>query len=247
MQSRVLSLAALVATGVGIFAGSSSAAATGPVLLVDPFLGTSTTADGSDIIDDFPGADVPFGMVQWSPDTPSQNAGGGYEYNDHEITGFHLTHLSGPGCGVFGDFSILPVSGAVSDPAHAKQPFTHAAEQAAPGWYAVTLGNPTIGTQISVTQRTGIAQFTFPAGAPANLLFNVASDQAGVRNAGFHVTGTHEVQGFADTGGFCGMPDRYSVYFVAQFDAPIASYGTWQGTQDAPDLRALRVLKAAAG
>ncbi|MFN2449295.1 MAG: GH92 family glycosyl hydrolase [Candidatus Baltobacteraceae bacterium] len=215
------------------------------ISLVDTFLGTSTTPDGSDVIDDFPGADVPFGMVQWSPDTPAQNAGGGYEYNDHDITGFSLTHLSGPGCGVFGDFRILPTTGAIADPANAKQPFAHATEVASPGSYAVSLGNPAIRAEIAVTQRTGIAQFTFPASVPANLLFNAASDQAGVRNAGFAVVGTHEVTGFADTGGFCGMPDRYSVYFDAQFDAPIASYGTWEGAQASP--QAASVQGAASG
>jgi predicted alpha-1,2-mannosidase len=222
---------AVLLVALFVFAAVPAAAALppNPLTLVDPFLGTSTTPDGSDVIDDFPGADVPFGMVQWSPDTPSENAGGGYEYNDKQITGFSLTHLSGPGCSVFGDFGILPTIGAVTDPRTAKQPFAHTSEQAAPGWYAVTLGNPGIRTELTVTRRTGLGQFTYPASAQANLLFNVSSDQAGVRNAGFQVIGANEVAGFADTGGFCGMPDRYSVYFVAQFDRPFASYGTWHG------------------
>lgn len=208
---------------------AAAAPASNPVALVDTFLGTSTTPDGSDVIDDFPGADVPFGMVQWSPDTPSQNAGGGYEYNDKQITGFSLTHLSGPGCSVFGDFGILPTTGTISNPGAAKQPFLHTSEQTAPGWYAVTLGNPGIRAELTVTRRTGLGQFTYPNASQANLLFDVSSDQAGVRNAGFHVVGSNEVAGFADTGGFCGMPDRYSVYFVAQFDRPFASFGTWHG------------------
>ncbi len=203
-------------------------------MLVDPFVGTSTTPDGQDVIDDFPGADVPFGMVQWSPDTPSQNAGGGYEYGDHAITGLSLTHLSGPGCSVFGDFSFLPTTGAVTDPAHASQPFSHASEEAAPGWYAVTLGRPGIRTEVTVTTHTGLGRFVYPAGATANLLVNVSSDQAGVRLAGFTVVNAHEIDGYAQTGGFCGMPDRYTVYFVAQFDRPIASYGTWHGTTLTP-------------
>lgn len=217
----------------------TQADAVNPLLLVDPFLGTSVTPDGSDVIDDFPGADVPFGMLQWSPDTPSQNAGGGYEYNDKAITGFSLTHLSGPGCGVFGDFSILPTTGVVSDPAHAKQAFSHSSEQAAPGWYAVSLGNPAIRAEIAVTKRTGLGAFTFPSTAQANLLVNVSSDQAGVRNAGLHVMDPHTIGGFADTGGFCGMPDRYSVYFAAQFDAPIVSYGTWRGSAITPGARSV--------
>ena len=206
--------------------------------LVDTFLGTSTTPDGSDVIDDFPGADVPFGMVQWSPDTPSANAGGGYEYNDKAITGFSLTHLSGPGCGVFGDFRVTPVAGSVTD-AHPSIAFTHANESASPGYYDVLLGNG-VRTQIAVAQRAGIGVFTFPARTQANLLFDVSSDQAGVRNAGFHVTGPNTIEGFADTGGFCGMPDRYSVYFAAQFDTPIVSSGTWSGKALTPGATSVR-------
>ena len=63
------------------------AAVIAPASLVDTFVGTSGTQIGGPI-DTFPGADTPFGMLQWSPDTPSQNAGGGYEYTDTAITGF---------------------------------------------------------------------------------------------------------------------------------------------------------------
>src|SRR5665213_2024352 len=86
----------LTATAPVTAATATTAASPAPTALVDPFVGTSGTTIGGPI-DTFPGADVPFGMVQWSPDTPSQNAGGGYEYGDREITGFSLTHLSGPG------------------------------------------------------------------------------------------------------------------------------------------------------
>jgi predicted alpha-1,2-mannosidase len=223
--------------------GTPAEAASAPVtLLVNPLIGTSTTRDEdgqTDVIDDFPGADVPFGMVQWSPDTPSQNAGGGYEFGDREITGFSLTHLSGPGCSVFGDFGILPTVGAVDKPWAAKQPFLHSPELASPGSYAVTLGEPGIRSELTVTRRTGIGQFTYPASAGGNLLFNVSSDQAGVRDAGFHIVGPDEVSGYADTGGFCGMPDRYSAYFVAKFDRPFASFGTWKSNASSPGSRSV--------
>ena len=93
-----------------------------PASVVNPFIGTSNAAD------DFPGADVPFGMVQWSPDTPSRPDGGGYEYNDSSITGFSLTHIAGPGCGAMGDVPFLPTTGAVNGSATA--PFAHADERA---------------------------------------------------------------------------------------------------------------------
>jgi len=235
MVRFILPLAAFI-----LAAALPAQAASPPVtLLVNPLIGTSMTHDGSDVIDDFPGADVPFGMVQWSPDTPARNAGGGYEYAEHEITGFSLTHLSGPGCSVFGDFGILPTIGTIVDPATAQQPFSHTNEIAAPGSYTVTLGQPAIRADLTVTKRTGLGTLTFPQTAQANVLFNVASNQAGVRTAGFHVVGPSEVAGFAQTGGFCGMPDRYTVYFVARFDRPFASFGTWSGKTVAPNTRTI--------
>ncbi len=205
-----------------------------PLLSVNPFIGTSQSIDGTDVIDDFPGADVPFGMVQWSPDTPSQNAGGGYEYGDKQITGFSLTHLAGPGCSVFGDFGILPTVGALADPAKAAQPFSHAGEEAAPGYYAVTVGSPGIRTQLTVTKRTGLGEFDFPASDRANLLFNASSDQSGVDDAHIRIVGNDQIEGSATTGHFCGMPDAYTVYFVARFDRPFTSYGTWKNASVLP-------------
>jgi predicted alpha-1,2-mannosidase len=204
-----------------------------PASLVDPFIGTSGTQIGGPI-DTFPGADVPFGMLQWSPDTPSQNAGGGYEYTDKTITGLSLTHLSGPGCNVFGDFGILPTVGDVTNPATASQSFLHASESASPGSYAVSLGDPQIGVELSVTPRTGIGRFTFPQTAAANLLFNVSSNQAGVSAAYVHVDSSTQISGSASSGFFCGMPDRYTVYFVARFDRPFSARGTWKATHVTP-------------
>ena len=89
-----------------------SAAATTPAdlsSLVDPFVGTGTGPVTQGYVGTFPGADVPFGMVQWSPDTaPDRTQGRGYDYADTKISGFSLTHLSGAGCSVFGDVPDPP-------------------------------------------------------------------------------------------------------------------------------------------
>ena len=228
MRRAIFAVACCAAVAIPAFA---KAAAPGPTALVDTFVGTSGTPVGGPI-DTFPGADLPFGMVQWSPDTPSQNAGGGYEYSDHDITGFSLTHLSGPGCNVFGDFGVLPGVGAIpADPASARAPFSHADEESAPGWYAVSLGAPKVRAELSVTRHTGIARFTFPSAARANLLFNVSSNQAGVTDASVRIDGPDRISGSASSGFFCGMPDRYAVYFAAHFSRPFAEHGTWNGTQ----------------
>jgi predicted alpha-1,2-mannosidase len=199
-----------------------------PTSLVDTFVGTSGTQVGGPI-DTFPGADIPFGMMQWSPDTPSQNGGGGYEYTDGQITGFSLTHLSGPGCSVFGDFGILPLAGEVpADPTSAKARFSHASEESAPGWYAVSLGDPAVRAELSVTARTGIARFTFPATAQANIVVNASSNQAGVTASTLQSEGNSEISGSASSGFFCGMPNRYTIYFVAQFDRPFRHSNAWR-------------------
>jgi predicted alpha-1,2-mannosidase len=197
--------------------------------LVDPFVGTSGTKVGGPI-DTFPGADAPFGMVQWSPDTPSQPPGGGYDYKDDAITGFSLTHLSGPGCFVFGDAAILPVVGIIAPPAAVKQSFSHASESASPGYYAVTLGDPAVRVELTAAQRSGSARLTFPKTAQANVLINAASEQGGVNDASVRVASSTEVDGSATGGSFCGMPDAYTVYFALRFDRPMIRSGVWQAS-----------------
>jgi predicted alpha-1,2-mannosidase len=209
---------------IAFLAAAVLAATLAPTSLVDTFVGTSGTQIGGPI-DTFPGADMPFGMLQWSPDTPSQNAGGGYEYTDAAITGFSLTHLSGPGCSVFGDFAMLPTLGPVTDPSTTQESFSHASEVAAPGYYAVSLGSAAIRTELSVTPRTGLGIFTFPANTQANVVINPASNQAGVTDASIRIVGANEVEAAASSGFFCGMPDRYTVYYVARFDRPFAASG----------------------
>lgn len=198
-----------------------------PAALVNVFVGTSGTAAGGPI-DTFPGASLPFGMIQWSPDTPSSPEGGGYDYPDHAITGFSLTHLSGPGCAAAGDVRILPTSGPIRSPGGAGQPFSHADERAGPGWYSVDLARAGIRARLTVGLRSGLGRFTFPAGPPANLLFNVSSNQAGVTAAHFRVDGPRQVSGSATGGAFCGSPDTYTVYFVARFNRPMSAFGTWR-------------------
>src|SRR6478672_1282715 len=125
---------------------------------VDPFIGTG--ADGNT----FPGATLPFGMIQWSPDT---RADGWYHFGDKTTRGFSLTHISGAGCPIYGDVPILPLPFyAVTEHANVgsrsnelELPFTHESEQAHPGYYSVeAVGGAT--TELTVTERAGIARFS---------------------------------------------------------------------------------------
>src|SRR3981081_361679 len=86
-------------TFLGVLCASPLSRAQTAYDAVEPFIGT--TGDGNT----FPGASLPFGMIQWSPDSGSE---GWYFYDKASITGFSLTHLSGAGCPLYGEFPILP-------------------------------------------------------------------------------------------------------------------------------------------
>ena len=188
-----------------------------PADLVNPFIGTANSAN------DFPGADLPFGMVQWSPDTPSRPDGGGYAYKDSSITGFSLTHLSGPGCRSAGDVPVLPTIGAVSTTA--TDSFSHAQESATPGSYTVSLGNG-VKTELAATTRSGMARFTFPATTRANLIFKLTGSQNQATNTQFAVVDDTEVRGRVTSGRFCSASNAYTVYFDMVFDQPFTAHGT---------------------
>ncbi len=211
---------------------AGTAAVADPAALVDPLVGTGSGGAVVGQVDTFPGADIPFGMLQWSPDTTSRPPGGGYNYDDSQITGFSLTHVSGPGCAIAGDFPILPITGALpSDPGSATASFTHAAEIAHPGSYSVTAAG--VRTQLAATARTGLAQFTYPATTQAQLLIKAADSANGSSSATFQTVGDREITGAVTSGHFCGQPDSYTVYFAARFDRPFTASGTWGGASAA--------------
>jgi putative alpha-1,2-mannosidase len=250
MPAAVLILAGLTgvaaapdATAAPQSAAQSSAAAalvSDPAALVKPLIGTGSGGATVGQVDTFPGATAPFGMMSFSPDTPSRPDGGGYNYADSAIDGFSLTHLSGPGCGADGDFPILPTTGSVgTDPAATTQPFSHSDESASPGSYGVTLDPGTSGAiraDLAATTRTGIGTFDYPADSAANMLFKIGDAQSGNTAADIQINGDDEVTGEETAGQFCGSPGTYPIHFVAKFSRPFASYGTWQTEPTGPNV-----------
>ncbi len=218
-------------------AGPPSTAASDPAALVHPLDGTATGPVSPGTVGEFPGADLPFGMIQWSPDTSPDavQAGGGYAYADSEISGFSLTHLSGTGCPSYQDVPILPTVGAVAAPATAVAPFSHKHEQASPGRYQVELGGPApVSVSLAVTARSGMSSFDFPPGTESNVLFKVADSVNPASAATARVIGQNEVEGQVTSGQFCGTGTNYTVHFVALFDRPFSSGGTWNSSGTAP-------------
>ncbi len=191
----------------------------------------------------FPGATLPFGMVQLGPDTtPSAPHSGGYDHRDNHLSGFSLTHLSGAGCALYGDFPLLPTTEPLdSSPAAPGggldgrfQPgFSHTEEAGRPGFYGVRL-NPARGADIDValsaTTRSGIARFRFPRNPHASVLIDAGGSAQPDDLAAVAVDpGRREISGTASSGHFCGQRPRYRVYFAAVFDRRFDSFGTWDG------------------
>ncbi len=224
------------------FAGSAMGqnAKRSPADWVNPLIGT---ANGGNT---FPGATLPFGMLQWSPENTQGQHGlsaapGGYQYDATRIRGFSLTHLNGTGCaGASGDVPFMPVtipvttspSADATDARYASN-FSHAEEHAAPGDYRVKLANGVM-VQLAAALRSGMARFTFPASKPANLLVRVSDSEVGSSDASIKIErAARTLSGSVTSGNFCGYLSKvdrrsyYTLYFIARFNQPFASTGTW--------------------
>ncbi|TCO48369.1 putative alpha-1,2-mannosidase [Kribbella antiqua] len=222
-----------------------------PASYVDPLIGSQR--DGNT----WPGAVRPFGMISWSPtttrgDQTSTGAANGYQYDVTRVRGFSLTHVNGAGCnpGAAGDVPIMPYVGTVdssptADTTDAKYAsnFSHANESAKPGRYTVTLDSG-VKTDLAVTTRAGVGEFTFPTDQPANLLFRTSNSLNGSEDAEITIDPAgRKVTGSVLTGAFCGRranggvnnrKSYYRLYFTASFDQPIVANGTWKDSTLTP-------------
>ena len=232
----------LLAATTVLAAWATACGAQSPAALVNPLIGT---ANGGNT---FPGAVVPLGMVQFSPEEspdPKKSrpiaAPGGYEHHLDRIRGFSLTNVSGWGCaGGSGDVPLMPITVPVTTSPSSdyrtaySTTFTHADEQAAAGRYRVKLGNG-VGVDLSASTHTGAARFVFPAGEAANLLVRMSDSEVGSEMAHVRVDPARRtVSGEVTSGNFCGYigtEDRrsyYTLHVVIAFDRPFASWGVWR-------------------
>lgn len=213
----------------------------GYVRYVDPLIGTQKMGHT------FPGATVPFGSVQLSPDTDQQphNIGGkynpdaykycaGYQYDDTSIVGFSHTHFSGTGHSDLGDFLIMPTVGALQLEPGSKgdtstgfrSKFSHANETAEAGYYKVKLDDDNILAEMTATTRVGFHQYTFPASDDSHLILDLMH---GIYNYDdknvwtfVRVEGDRRVVGYRQTNGWA---RTRTVYFAMEFSKSFKSYG----------------------
>ncbi|UAL10131.1 GH92 family glycosyl hydrolase [Caulobacter segnis] len=200
---------------------------------VDPFVGT----DGGGVTggNTVPGAGVPFGFVSLSPDTTNADTHG-YD-SKSPIMGFSYTHVSGTGgSGKYGNFRVTPAVGPLRvNHLH----FGKTNERAAPGYYAVGLGNTDaerIEVELTASRRVGFQRLTYPAAAESQLIFDVSSVVAmrgrgqRVRLAKVQLIDDHTLSGEVTVeGGW--NPAPYTLYFHAVTDRRAKAFGAWKAGQ----------------
>lgn len=203
-----------------------------PVQYVDPFIGT----DGHGHT--FPGATLPFGMVQLSPDTrkDSWDACSGYHYSDSLILGFSHTHLSGTGVGDYGDIRFMPTNGELILDAGNDQikgyrsAFSHQRELAKAGYYSVYLSDYQIFAELTSTKRAGMHRYTFPSSKKSQIIIDlfesVTTEQ--ILDAEIQIVNDSTIVGFRRSKGWA---DDQHCYFYAVFSKPFQSFGIRNGDE----------------
>ena len=187
---------------------------------VNPFIGTGGHGHT------FPGATVPFGMVQLSPDTRVEgwDACGGYHYSDTAILGFSHTHLSGTGIADYGDILVVPSIGQI-ETAPRKMRFLHEHESASPGYYSVLLEEDNIKAELTATARVGVHRYTFPEAPGANIIIDLHHGLGPDRviESSVQIVNTWEITGMRRSEGWA---KNQVLYFVARFSKPAEGFGT---------------------
>ena len=184
---------------------------------VDPFIGTGGHGHT------YPGATVPFGMVQLSPDNGTQGWDwcSGYHYSDSMIAGFSHTHLTGTGIGDWCDISVMPANGLINDTITLyREKFLHTNEKASPGYYAVKLDNG-ISAEFTTTERCGLHKYTFPAGAEPVIRFDLgfAINWDAPESTFIYSVNDSTIAGFRYSKGWA---DKQRVYFAARTSQPFS-------------------------
>lgn len=195
-----------------------------PVDLPLPLVGTDGHGHA------YPGATVPFGMVQLSPDTRLDTWDGcsGYHYSDSIILGFSHTHLGGTGCGCLGDIMLMPTVGELTLDAGSPgkgyaSRFSHQQEKATPGYYQVFLESPKVNAELTATERCGLHKYTFPASDAAHFVLDLVHGIMSKTTASsIQVENQTTISGFRTSEGWGGSR---TVYFVMEFSKPFDAFG----------------------
>ncbi|MBP5798000.1 MAG: GH92 family glycosyl hydrolase [Bacteroidales bacterium] len=207
---------------------------------VNPFIGTQTDKTGALSGSTFPGATMPQGMVQLSPETEQMvtwDPCSGYDYNKDVIYGFTHTHLSGTGCTDLIDVSLMPLTRwpnpELLKAADFGQHYSHDTESARPGYYQVALQESKVNVELSATVRTGIHRYTYQKGDPQFVVLDL--DRGTYRGEAYYsgrrtydviqaqlrVVDDHTIEGYRVVTGWAKLR---KIYFRAEFSKPIKEH-----------------------
>lgn len=215
---------------------------------IRPVIGASTSAEagksGHGLGKTFPGSATPFGLVQLSPDTKTGGDNGpGYSWHHPTIEGFSFIHMSGIGWyGDFGNFLVTPSVGplhtARGDETHPetgyRSRYSHDTEIAEAGYYAVTLDDYGIRTELTSAPRAGIIRMTYPQSDTARIGIDLSRRIGGTSTEQYvKVVDDRTIEGWMrcdPSGGGWGNGKgnvSYTVYFYCQFSKPLTDFGVW--------------------
>ncbi len=187
---------------------------------VNPFIGTGGHGHT------YPGATVPFGAVQLSPDTRlgGWDGSSGYHYSDSVIYGFSHTHLSGTGIGDLCDLLFSPMSGKFSfDNSVYSSKFLHKNETASPGFYSVLLDDDKIKVELTATERSGLHKYTFSKSGENNIILDLhhRSREDKVIESSLKIISNTQIEGMRRSE--CWSKNQY-IFFVAEFSEPFDTF-----------------------
>ena len=238
----------LLASGIGLFSCAEKDLPKEYTDSVNVFIGTGGHGHT------FPGATLPHGMVQLSPDTRlfGWDACSGYYYDDTSIMGFTHTHLSGTGIGDYGDILFMPVvgekpliAGTAENPDEGyRSRFSHEQESARPGYYQVLLQDDSINVELTATLRAGLQRYTYPKASDARLIVDMEPTIHGHQHpvTQIRVVNDSTIAGMKYT---VGWAKRHYVYFYAVFSSPF-DYKLYSGTEYQSDSTSVTVNTAKA-
>ncbi len=191
----------------------------------------------------FPGATVPHGMVQLSPDTRTETWDGcaGYHYSDKSIMGFTHNHFSGVGSGGGGDILLMPTTGQIQltapqsadDVSGYRASFKHENEAASPGYYSVRLDNG-IRVELTATVRTGLHKYTYGETDQGNIVLDLTHGINDIIDSlCIKKLSDTKIEGFRHSS--MGLDGNRTIYFVAEFSQPLLNYGLYLNDKLVPN------------
>ncbi len=213
------------------------------VRLVDPLIGTGGHGHT------YPGAAVPYGMVQLSPDSGKQGWDwcAGYHRSDDVIAGFTHTHLSGTGIGDLCDILVMPtLSAPGSLPGDVKSPFSHDTEKASPGYYAVDLQGSGVKVELTASRRVGFHRYYFPR-ISVKMQPSVVVDLGHAINWDQSSDSQLAIEGPTTLTGYrrsTGWAKDQVVYFVIRFSSAIQTFNLGTDEQSTAETRQVQDKKA---